>query len=56
MITRRRASVIKVGVVDVDIRVSSHVKKSIEPCKEELSWAVDKWLWALSTTYILDYI
>ena len=29
------ASVIKVGVVDVDVRVSRHLK-------EELAWAVDK--------------
>ena len=32
----------KVGVVDVDVRVSSHLK-------EELAWAVDKWLRVIST-------
>ena len=39
---RRSASVIKVGVVDVDIRVSSRLK-------EELAWAVDKRLRIIST-------
>ena len=34
--------VIKVGVVDVDVRVSSHLK-------EELTWAIDKWLRVIST-------
>ena len=32
----------KVGVVDVDVRVSSHLK-------EELAWAVDKRLRVIST-------
>ena len=31
----------KVGVVDVDVRVSSHLK-------EELTWAIDKRLWVIS--------
>ena len=31
-----------VGVVDVDIRVLSHLK-------EELAWAIDKWLRVIST-------
>ena len=31
-----------VGVVDVDVRVSSHLK-------EELTWAIDKRLWVIST-------
>ena len=31
-----------VGVVDVDVRVSSHLK-------EVLTWAADKRLWAIST-------
>ena len=31
----------KVGVVDIDVRVSSHLK-------EELAWAVDKWLLVIS--------
>ena len=39
---RRSTSVIKVGVVDVDVHVSSHLK-------EELAWAVDKRLWVIST-------
>ena len=34
--------VIKVGVVDVDVHVSSHLK-------EELAWAVDKRLRVIST-------
>ena len=39
---RQNASVIKVGVVNVDVRISSHLK-------EELAWAVDKRLWVIST-------
>ena len=39
---RWSASVIKVGVVDVDVHVSSHLK-------EELTWAIDKRLWVIST-------
>ena len=35
----------KVGVVDIVIRVSSHFK-------EELAWAVDKRLWIISTISI----
>ena len=38
----QRALVIKVGVVDIDVRISSHLK-------EELAWAVDKRLWIIST-------
>ena len=30
------------GVVDVDVRVSSYLK-------EELTWAIDKRLWVIST-------
>ena len=30
-------------MVDVDVRISSHLK-------EELVWTVDKWLWVISTT------
>ena len=41
-VTQRSASVIKVGVVDVDIRVSSHLK-------EELTWPTDKRLRVIST-------
>ena len=37
----KRASVIKVGVVDIDIYVLSHLK-------EELAWAVGKWLQIIS--------
>ena len=36
--TRWSASVIKVGVVDVDVRVSNHLKE----------WAVGKWLLLIS--------
>ena len=35
-----------VGVVDIDIRVSSHLK-------EELAWAVDKRLRVISTIMLL---
>ena len=31
-----------VGVVDVNVCISSHLK-------EELAWAADKWLWVIST-------
>ena len=41
-VTRRSASVIKMGVVDVDVCVSSHLKK-------ELTWAIDKWLQVINT-------
>ena len=37
-----RISVLKVGVVDVDICISSHLKK-------EQAWAADKQLWVIST-------
>ena len=33
-------------MVDIDIRVSSHLK-------EELTWAIDKWLWVISTIMLL---
>ena len=36
----------KVGVIDVDVRISSHLK-------EELAWVIDKWLWIISTIMIL---
>ena len=36
----------KVGVVDVDICVSSHLK-------EELAWVVDKQLWIISAIMLL---
>ena len=42
---RRSTSVIKVGMVDIDILVSSHLK-------EELAWTVDKWLRVISTKSI----
>ena len=34
------------GVVDADIRLSNHLK-------EELAWAVDEQLWAISTIMLL---
>ena len=43
---RRSTLVIKVGVVDVDVRVSSHLK-------EELTWAIHKQLWVISTIMLL---
>ena len=39
---RRSASVIRVGVVDVGVHISIHVK-------EEMTWAVDKWLRIISS-------
>ena len=45
--TRRSTSVIKVGVVDVDVRVSSHLK-------EELTWAIDKRLRVISTIMLFN--
>ena len=39
---RQSASVIKVGVVDVDVCVLSHLKK-------DLAWAIDKLLRVIST-------
>ena len=41
-VKRWKASVMKVGVVDVDVRISSYLK-------EELAWAVDKRLRVIST-------
>ena len=34
---RQSASVLKVGMVDIDVHILSHLK-------EELAWTVDKWL------------
>ena len=34
-------------MVDVDVRVLSHIK-------EELAWAVDKWLWVISTIMLFQ--
>ena len=39
-------SVIKVGVVDVGVHISNHIK-------EELAWAVDKWLRVISAIILL---
>ena len=33
-------------MVDVDVYLSSHLK-------EELAWAVDKWLWVISAIMLL---
>ena len=41
-ITQQSVSVIKVGVVDIDVHILSHLK-------EELTWAVDKRLQVIST-------
>ena len=38
---RWSALVVKVGVVYINICVSRH-------SKEELAWAIDKWLWVIS--------
>ena len=34
-------------MVDLDVCVSSHLK-------EELTWAVDKWLWVISTVMLFE--
>ena len=39
---RRNVLVLKMGVVNIDVCVLSHLK-------EELAWAVDKQLWVIST-------
>ena len=39
----------KVGVVDIDVQVSSHLK-------EELAWAVDKQLWVISVIMLFKNI
>ena len=39
----------KVGVIDVDISVSSHLK-------EELVWAVGKWLQVISTIMLFKTV
>ena len=39
----------RMGEVDVDIRISSHLK-------EELAWAADKQLWVISTTMLFKNI
>ena len=36
-----------VGMIDIDIRVSSRLK-------EELAWATDKWLWVISTILMFN--
>ena len=46
-VTGQSASVIKVGVVDIDVRISSHLK-------EELTWAIDKQLWIISTIMLFQ--
>ena len=40
---------LKVGIVDMDICVSSHFK-------EELSLATHKWLWVISTIMLLKHL
>ena len=45
-VTRWRASAIKVGVVDVDVCILTHLK-------EELAWAVDIWPWPVISTIML---
>ena len=49
LVTRRSASVIKVGVVYVNVRVSIH-------SKEELSWAIDKRLWLIINTMLFKTV
>ena len=46
IVIRWRALVIKVGVVYVNV----HISRSF---KEELAWAIDKWLWVISNTMLL---
>ena len=46
IVIRWCALVIKVGVVYVNV----HISRSF---KEELVWAIDKWLWVISNTMLL---
>ena len=39
-VARQSASVIKVGMVYIDIHILSHL--------EELAWAIYKWFWVIS--------
>ena len=48
-VTRQGASVIKVGVAYVNIRVSRHLK-------EELAWAIDKWLRIISNKMLIKTV
>ena len=43
-VTRECASVLRVGVAYVNVRILRRLKK------EELSWAIDKWLWLIINT------
>ena len=47
-VTRRCASVIKVGVAYVNVHILRHLK-------EELAWAIDKCLQVISNNYNVSY-
>ena len=48
-VTRRSASIIRVGVAYVNVRVSRHLK-------EELSWAIDKRLRLIINTMLFKTV
>ena len=48
-VTRQSASVIKVGVAYVNVRVSRCLKK-------ELAWVIDKWLWLISNKMLFKTV
>ena len=48
-VTRRSASVIKVGVAYVNMRVSRRLK-------EELTWVIDKRLWVISNKMLFKTV
>ena len=48
-VTRQSASVIRVGVVYVNLRISRRLK-------EELSWAIDKPLWLIINTMLFKTV
>ena len=47
--TGQSASVLKVGVVQVNVCVSRHLK-------EELAWVIDKWLWVISNKMLFKTV
>ena len=48
-VTRWSASVIKVGVAYMNVRVSRRLK-------EELAWVIDKWLWVISNKMLFKTV
>ena len=48
-IKRRSTSIIKVSVAYVGVHISRH-------SKEELAWALDKWLWVIGNKMLLKTV